>query len=356
MHNTLCPLCSLWLIRTGLSFLAVVWSARAADPELPGAKPVPDMQVLPQPYAQASFELQGRELTRYHFGPELRRPFWYPIAGPGGRSLTRMNMPYDPGKSMTRDKQPDDPTKPENPLGHSHQTSVWICHKDVNGFDFWRDGGPIAGQILHQTERDGLEYDEADGTATLLTRNAWNDPQGKTLMIDRRMATVFPGEDDSWWLIVDLQFEAPANSPVTLGKTTFGPLGVRLSKTVSVREGGGRILNSEGFRNEKDVFMKRARWVDYSGPVTRDEAGGITLMDHPQNPAHPAKFHVRDNGWMGVTLTPDATRVIEPGQPLRLRYALWAHPQAPDAPTIERQWQSFAGRKLSSLKVKHPAN
>lgn len=346
----------MWLKRTGSAFfviVALVCYAHAADPALPGAKPVPDMQVLPQPYAQASFELRGRELTRYHFGPELRRPFWYPITGPGGRSLTRMNMPYDPGKSMTRDRQPGDPTKPEDPLGHSHQTSVWICHKDVNGFDFWRDGGPIAGQILHQTEREGLEYDEFEGAATLMTKNHWNDPQGNTLMVDRRMATVFPGEGDSWWLIVDLQFEAPAGKPVTLGKTTFGPLGIRMAKTVSVKYGGGRILNSQGDLDEKGVFRKQARWVDYSGPVTRDECGGITLMDHPKNPNHPAIFHVRDNGWLGVTLTPDAARVIEPGKPLRLRYALWVHAGVPDAAMIERQWEAFVKRGLAELKNRH---
>ncbi len=345
----------MWLKRTGSAVLTVVavCSALAADSGLHDAKPVPDIQVLPQPYEQATFELQGKELTRYHFGPTLRRPFWYPITGPGGRSLTRMNMPFDPGKSMTRDKQPADPTKPEDPLGHSHQTSVWICHKDVNGFDFWRDSGPIAGQILHQTERDGLEYDEVDGTATLLTRNAWNDPKGNTLMIDRRMATVFTGVEGSWWLIIDVQFEAPLGKPVTLGKTTFGPLGIRMSKTVSVREGGGRILNSEGALNEQGVFRKPARWVDYSGPVTRDACGGITLMDHPQNPNHPAIFHVRDNGWLGVTLTPDETRVIEPGKPLRLRYALWVHNGVPDSQTVDKQWQSFIGLKVPELKVKH---
>lgn len=354
MNNSLRSQCALWLKGiVSAFFVAVVWSAQAADPALPGAKPVPDMQVLPQPYAQASFEHLGRELTRYHFGPELRRPFWYPITGPGGRSLTRMNMPYDPGKSMTRDKQPDDPTKPEDPLGHSHQTSVWICHKDVNGFDFWRDGGPIAGQILHMTDRDGLEYDEVDGTATLLTRNAWNAPDGTTLMVDRRMATVFAGEDGAWWLVIDVQFEAPPGKPVTLGKTTFGPLGIRMAKTVSVREGGGRILNSEGHLNEKGVFRKNARWVDYSGPVTRDECGGITLMDHPQNPNHPAVFHVRDNGWLGVTLTPDEPRVIEPGKPLRLRYALWVHPGVPGQEALEARWQAFAGFKIPELKVRH---
>lgn len=346
------PLCSLWLKTIGAAVFTV-WRVSAGDVALPNAKPVPDVEVLPQPYAQASFEHQGRELTRYHFGPELRRPFWYPITGPGGRSLTRMNMPYDPGKSMTRDRQPTDPAKPEDPLGHSHQTSVWICHKDVNGFDFWRDGGPIAGQILHQTEREGLEYDEVDGTATLLTRNFWNDPKGSTLMIDRRMATVFTGVNGSWWMIIDLQLEAPTGKPVTLGKTTFGMLGIRMSKTVSVREGGGRILNSNGDLNEKGVFRKQARWVDYSGPVTRDECGGITLMDHPQNPNHPAIFHVRDNGWLGVTLTPDAPRVIEPGKPLRLRYALWVHNGVPGALTVDQQWQTFSALALSELKNKH---
>ncbi len=325
----------------------------AADPELPKAKPVPDVQVLPEPYDQASFQFQGKELTRYHFGPELRHPFWYPIVGPGGRSLTRMNMPYDPGRSRTPDKQPKNPNKPDNPHGHSHQTSVWITYKDVNGFDFWRDSGPLAGQIVHMTDDKGLEYHEEDGTATLLTHNAWNDPDGNTLMFDRRMSTVFAGEGDSWWMIIDLQFEAPEDKPATLGKTPFGPIGVRMAKTIDVNDGGGRILNSEGQRNEKGAHWKKARWCDYSGPVTPDEAGGITLMNHPQNPHHPAEFHVRDNGWMGINLTRDAARVIEPGKPLRLRYALWVHSKAPDQATIERQWQSFAKRKLSVLKVKH---
>jgi hypothetical protein len=96
----------------------------AADPALPDAKPVPDMQVLPLPYAQASFEREGRELTRYHFGPDLRRPFWYPLVGPEGRSLTRMGKPDDPGQSVTQAEQPKDSNKPENPQGHSHQNSV----------------------------------------------------------------------------------------------------------------------------------------------------------------------------------------------------------------------------------------
>ena len=78
-----------------------------------------------------------------------------------------------------------------------------------------------------------------------------------------------PDEAGSWWLTIDLQFEAPPKSRVVLGKTPFGPIGVRMAKTIGVTDGGGRILNSAGQRNEAEVFHKPARWVDYSGPITR---------------------------------------------------------------------------------------
>ncbi|OHE79242.1 MAG: hypothetical protein A2107_06970 [Verrucomicrobia bacterium GWF2_62_7] len=334
--------------------LAVSTTVRAADPALPDARPVPDMQVLPLPYAQASFEHVGRELTRYHFGPDLRRPFWYPIIGPEGRSLTRMGKPDDPGQSLTQAEQPKDPNKPENPLGHSHQNSVWISHKDVNGVDFWRDGGPIAGQIVHQLGREGLEYDDGPEASTMLSRNVWNDAQGKTVMFERRRSTVVPGEDGSWWLIIDVQFEAPPGGEVTLGKTPFGPIGVRMAKTIGVKDGGGRILNSSGQRSEKEAFRKPARWVDYSGPITRSQTAGITLMDHPANTRHPVPFHVRDDGWMGACLTLDEPLVIPSGKHLRLRYGLWVHPSVPDGPTIERRWQSFTKQPMASLEMKSP--
>ncbi len=338
-------------------FIAILLAAAAgaaicgADEPLPDVKPVPDMQVLPLPYDQAGFEHDGRELTRYHFGPQLRRPFWYPIVGPEGRSLTRMNMPGDPGRSMTQAEQPKDPQKPQDPAGHSHQTSVWISHKDVNGIDFWRDGGPIAGQIVHQTGREGLEYEDG-AAASLLSLNHWNDPQGKTLIIERRRATVAPCQDGAWRMIVDLQFEALPDSPVMLGQTPFGPIGVRMVRSIGVTDGGGRILDSEGRRNEAEVLHQRARWLDYSGPISNRNTAGITLMDHPGNANHPTPFQVRDNGWMGAALTLNEPVTIEPGKPLRLRYALWVHTGVPDGQQIEQQWKAFAGEELASMKMK----
>lgn len=344
----------LTLLGTMAALVTVTAAVSAGDPALPDAKPVPDMQVLPLPYDQASFEHLGRELTRYHFGEALRRPFWYPIVGPEGRSLTRMGKPDDPARSVTPSVQPTDPTKPGEPLGHSHQNSVWISHKDVNGFDFWRDSGPIAGQIVHQPVKDGLEYVDGPGASSMLSVNAWNDPQGRTLMVDRRRATVTPCADGSWRLTIDLQLEAPKDGEgkVTLGKTPFGLIGVRMAKTIGVKDGGGRILNSEGQRNETEAFRKPARWVDYSGPITGQHTGGITLMDHPQNPGHPTPYHVRDDGWMGISLTLNEAITITRDKPLRLRYGLWIHSEAPDAEKLDAEWQVFAKEPPATLEVK----
>src|SRR4030095_844411 len=107
---------------------------------------------------------------------------------------------------------------------------------------------------------------------------------------------------DEWLLIMDVQLDA-RNGPVTLGKTPFGLIGVRMAKTIGVNDGGGTIRNSEGAVNESEVFWKTARWVDYSGPITARASEGIVLMDHPDNPHHPAVYHVRNDGWMGASLT-----------------------------------------------------
>ena len=135
-------------------------------------------------------------------------------------------------------------------------------------------------------------------------------------------------------------------------EASLGHLRVRMANTIGVNDGGGRILNSSGQRNEPEAFRKPARWVDYSGPITREQTAGITLMDHPKNPGHPTPFHLRDNGRMGVSPTLHHSIIITRDRPLRLRYALWIHPDVPDTGKIDVQWQQFAHEKLHDLKAK----
>jgi hypothetical protein len=301
-----------------LSWLAVLDDAvRAGEADLPAAKPVPAVQVLPLPYDQASFECQGRQLARYHFGAGLERPFWYPIVGPEGRSLTRMGHPRDPHT-------------------HRHHNSVWISHERVSGVNFWSDG--TGSRIVC---RQVLEYEDGPQEASMLSLNAWQDKAGKTVMMERRRTAVRPMAGGEWLMLIDLELEAPASGPVTLGETPFGLIGVRMAKTIGVHDGGGRILNSAGQVNEAQAFRQPAKWVDYSGPVTDRSSGGIALLDHPSNPGHPTAFHVRDDGWMGASLTLRRPLMIQPGQPLRVRYGLWVHPGVPLREQIDAAWGAF---------------
>lgn len=307
-------------------------SGEAAHPDFPEAKPVPRMQVIPLPDGKASFRFNGRELTCYHFGDSLRRPFLYPLVGPEGHCLTRMGHPRDP-------------------FGHSHHNSVWISHQNVAGVDFWADRlatGGEPGRIVHQRfER----LEDGNQSAWLMATNHWIGGDGKCLLVERRRIEAMAPKESDWLLLIDLQFESPGAEPVEINQNPFGVIGVRMAKTIGVTDGGGRILNSEGQRNEPEVFRKLARWCDYSGPLTNRLSGGIALLDHPKNPNHPAAFHVRNDGWMGACLTLDRPVSVAPNQPLRLRYGLWMHAGASSIEQIDAQWKAFSESDLPSLDL-----
>ncbi len=289
-------------------------------------KPVPPLQVVPQPYQQASFQRKGVEIARYHFGPDLDRPFVFPVIGPSGRSLTRMGHPHDPES-------------------HSHHNSVWITHNDVDGVVFWSDRGK--GKIRHKRI---VRYEDGGRISAITSENDWvNTENNRVLLQETRKTAIALLEGDEYLLVIDMEFTA-ADKAITLGKTPFGMIGVRMAKTIGVHDGAGTIRNSEGGIDEKEVFWKRARWVDYSGAITNDAVEGITLIDHPDNPNHPSYFHVRNDGWMGASLTFEAPRTIKPENPLHLSYGLYVHKDLKTPAKIEQACRKFTALDLQTIE------
>ncbi len=97
---------------------------------------------------------------------------------------------------------------------------------------------------------------------------------------------------------------------------------------MSVVFGQGTITGSDGQQNERPLFGQPNRWIDYSGPVgvgAETTIEGLTLIDHHLNPAHPAKWHVRDDGWIGPSLSRDADVPLDVSKPLTVRYLLCVH-------------------------------
>jgi hypothetical protein len=298
-----------------------------AQVPLPTAKPVPRMQAVPLAHHEVSFQRDGIEIARCHFDPTDLRPFVFPVIGPAGRSLTRMGHPRDP-------------------VTHSHHNSVWISHDNVGGVDFWADQG--SGRIVHQRVE---EFVDGEDECAVLTVNHWLAQDGKVPLEERRRTAARSLREREWLLLVDLELK-PRDGEITLSQSAFGLIGVRVAKTLGIKDGGGLIRNSEGNVNEQGengCFRKRARWCDYSGPIAPGVNEGLTLFDHPANPNHPSHFHVRADGWMGTSLTFGEPMTISVGKPVRLRYGLYVHANVPVPEKLDQEWRAFAALPLARL-------
>lgn len=296
---------------------------------LPAQEPsgLPRCEALPLVGNQATFQIDGLEKTRWRFGDQYPRPFFYPFNGPSGASLTRMGHPGAPN--------------------HDHHRSIWFGHQDVAGVNFWTD------QTEARIRQESWYcYRDGDDETVMASALGWYDGKGKQLIEQELVAALIPMSSDEHALEIQITLlpAAPARS-IELGKTNFGLLAVRIAKTISVHFGGGRICDSEGRQGEPEIFGKRARWMDYSGPVPagtgpvrKAVVEGITYFDHPSNPRYPTWWHVRADGWMGAAFCLQEGYTLQAGAPLRLRYLLHAHRGPYDQARAEAVHKAFSGR------------
>jgi hypothetical protein len=279
---------------------------------------VPRVQVVPLPDEQVSVQVEGRERLRWHHGRRHPRPFFYPLVGPSGRSVTRMGHPDAPD--------------------HDHHRSLWWGHNKVAGVNFWEERGGA-----QQVRQDGwLHYQDGDDEAGLAVRLGWYDAHNARLIRQDLFVWVRPLPRDELALELQTTF-TPEVDGLPLDKTNFGFLGLRVAASLSAHFGGGKLTNSDGASGEPALFAKPARWVDYSGPVAGSTREGVAWFDHPSNPNHPTSWHVRDDGWMsaafclrdGVKLTKD--------RPLRLRYGFYVHGGPADRDAVDLRYRDYAG-------------
>lgn len=284
-------------------------------------------ELIPLPGSQVSFQIDGVEKTRWHFGKQYPRPFFYPFNGPSGVSLTRMGHP--------------------GAQNHDHHRSVWLAHKSVNGQDYWSEG-----KDTRVRQRIWYRYRDGNDEARMATLSEWNDPSGKRVMEQEVIAALIPVGDDEHALEIQITMRPGSQAEsVELGKTNFGFLAVRVAKTLSVYFGGGKLTSSEGQHGEAGIFGSRARWVDYSGPIAvgqglerRPTVEGITYFDHPDNPRYPTHWHVREDGWMGASFCMHEGFVVADEMSLTLRYLLYAHRGGYNHGNAQRLHQAFAAR------------
>jgi hypothetical protein len=278
----------------------------------------PRIQVLPQ-IDRASLCIDGVERVGYEFGARESRPFLFPIVGPSGAMLTRLGHP--------------------DPIGHGHHKSVWFGHKSVLGINFWEEQPNTDIRIRQRCVR--LYHDGHDWGGLVAELDWWAN--GRSILRHELTIAIEPGRFNGYAVDLQSRFESSDGSPVELGRTDFGFLGVRVAKTMSELFGGARLTDARGARGEAAIHGEVSRWVDYSGPSAPGKVEGICVMDHPTNPNQPTRWHARGDGWIGASFTRESPYGVARDHPLCLRYRLLVHSGHADSDVLDAAWETFAG-------------
>ena len=266
--------------------------AAPADPTLHRADPATTGVALAElPDGQLSVHIGGEHFTTYYFGSDVVRPYFYPLIGPTGVSMTR-GYPMVPAPEGTEN------VGRLHPYDHPHHRSFWFAHGDVNGADNWSEGTGHATQRHAGFPRlvSGPVFGSFDETVE------WLDRDANSVMVETRRVTFFNVGPDERLFDCSLRFNASTGT-VTFGDTKEGGLiAVRVASSMDAPErrrpeGAGKIENAYGGLQEDETWGKRAQWCDYSGPLD-GQTVGICMMDHPTNPRFPTHWHVRGYGLM----------------------------------------------------------
>ena len=315
------------------------------------------VEVLDRGDYQLEVYVEGEHVTNYVFNEAYERPFLYPVIGPDGLNVVR-HVPC---------------------LGdHPHHKGINIALGDVSGgrgepgVDFWGLGvlgDPRQGRVIHRrftrieqgpvygmirAENLWRQNDEADNVGSGQPRIK---KRGRVLLMEERTITIW---NVSPMRLIDIQTVLkPAVDEVVLGGDVEdrgaakenGPLVIRVADNMRGKA-EGMIVNSEGGRTERECWGRRARWVDYHGPVVPGgPVNGIAAMDHPCNLRHPTAWHVRDYGLFAANPFydkkpewPDQGPVYlskARGERLEMRYRIYIHRGDEERGRVEGKWREW---------------
>lgn len=303
------------------------------------------------------FRLGDELVTKYHYGKDVSKPFFYPVNAPGGISLTR-------GWPITE-------AKPGEQTDHVHQKSAWFCHgdvipegveikdkiKNVTGVDFWSEAKGHGRIVCVRVDTPT----SSSGKASVTTVNEWQTADGVKILDETRTLTLH-ALDGARLLVVDIDLHASA-CPITFGDTKEGSFGIRVRTELCEAKGKGKMTNAEGNvgegaggnKDRKGCWGLISDWVDYSGPLDGASAG-ITVFADPSNPI-PTCWHARGYGLVAGNpfgrsraAFPDTKEKkdlvkLNKGDHLKLRYGILMHQGDVKEGKVAEHFKTFTSAK-----------
>ncbi len=236
--------------------------------------------------------------TSYIFSGDEKYPFFFPVNGPSGSSVTSMRNGTYP-----------------------HHSSLFFGCDMVNGGNYWQedlDRGRIISvnaEILKQGGDTVIISDEC----------IWSRPGAQSPIKDTRKITITTPSATVRQIDFDITMEILMD--VQINKTNHSLFSARMAADLSVNN-GGTMVNSEGNKSEKGTFGIGASWIDFNGKRGK-QVEGLAILQHPTNPWYPSPWFTRDYGFISPTpmYWPQNGKntLLKKGDRLILRYRVLIH-------------------------------
>jgi hypothetical protein len=161
----------------------------------------------------------------------------------------------------------------------------------------------------------------------------------------------FSGDEQS--RIIDCEFVIKAGkAPVHFGDTKEGTFGIRLAPQLDAPN--GVMVNSEGGQGEKQVWGKRANWVDVDGAIDGQKLG-VAVFDAPDSFRHPTYWHARGYGLLaanpfGLSFfdndhKKDGAYTLPAGQSVKFHYRVVIHDGSCQDAHIAEKYAAYASHQ-----------
>ncbi len=259
----------------------------------------------------------GEFFTSYRFADDEKYPFFFPVNGPSGASVTSMRNGRFP-----------------------HHSSLFFGCDMVNGGNFWQDTLD-RGRIVSR----GPEIITASGPEVVIADTCdWLRPGARQPLRDERRITI--RAHAGGLRVIDFDITLTALEDVEIRKTNHSLFSARMDPDLTPRFGGS-MVNAEGLSGEGETFGKPSPWLACHGPRgLAGESEGLAILQHPENHGYPSPWFTRDYGFFSPTpmYWPEdgASTRLASGERMRLRYRVLVFSGTPESVDINNHHEDFS--------------